>query len=131
MTSLVTPTAAGTVDFSAFRLALKQEQLVDLFNEWYGKDRYEDEHGGISGRDKKFGSAWRKHLSAQHHSRTRRTVEAVEAFAKEKQILPMEACIALQPAYEAVKCSVGNFVKNCQENGLLKKKGQRGKQKKK
>lgn len=126
---MIDPKAA---DHSNYRMTVKHHNLLAVYNEWYGLDEYSDDYGGIAGRDKLFkGAIWRTHLNSMQHSRTGRTVKAIEAFASEKNVSPEEASTSLQPAFEACKLSVGNFVKHCQEAGLLPKKKGRGKQAKK
>ena len=121
---------ADAVDHRQFRMAPRHEKLTDLYNECCGLDRFHDPHGGMCGRDKSFGSKWRRHMSGRekaHYSRTRRTLAAVESFAAQHKIEPLEACVALQVACESSRCSVANFVKYCQGEGLLTKKMARGK----
>lgn len=116
-----------------FRMRVKHDTLLNVYSEWKGLGAFEDEYGGIAGRDalfKKQGASWRQHLNGMHYSRTKRTVEAIEAFAEQENISPAQACTLLQTAFEASKCSVGNFVKHCQGIGLLSKKQARGRKKK-
>ena len=112
----------------SFRMVPKHNRLTDLYSEWCGLGRYKDDYGGIAGRDKLYKGRWRKHLHAMHYSRAKRTVAAIEEFAKQHELQPLEACSSLEPAFEASKFSTGNFVQHCQAEGLLKRRKARGHQ---
>jgi hypothetical protein len=57
----------------------KHQSLVRLWNEWNRLDEFEDEYGGICGREKQFGSKWRNcgKVYCQHFSRTKRVIKAI------------------------------------------------------
>jgi hypothetical protein len=59
-------------------------------------------------------------------SRTKRTVEAVEEYARINTLDVYEAAERLQLTYTTCKHSVANFVKWAQQNNLLGKKKARG-----
>jgi Transcriptional activator of glycolytic enzymes len=115
-----------------YRMRPKHATLADWYDEWVGAGDFEDGFGGIEGRNKKYGSKWRKHLNVQHYSRTCRVVKAIRAFAEEQRMDTHDACATLQHHYKnTAKCSVGNMVKYVNSMGLLQKGKARGKQMKK
>lgn len=118
---------------SNYRMRIKHDGLDTICSEWHGLNEFADECGGIAGRDllfQKQGPSWYQHLNPMHHSRNKRTVEAIQKFAEQENASPFEACAVLQPAFEASKCSVGNFVKHCQAINPPPKKQSRGWKKK-
>jgi Transcriptional activator of glycolytic enzymes len=58
----------GESKLSNYRMSKKHKTLEDMWDEWNGTGRFEDNFGGIKGRNKKCGSKWRKHLEVQHYS---------------------------------------------------------------
>jgi len=121
-------TLDGT-DHSTYRMVARHKSLADLYEEYHGVGRYHDDHGGIKGRDAKFGAKWRKHLNAQHYSRTKRVVEAIEKHSE--RFDSVETAIGfLEDLYQTTcKKSVSLMVTACQEKGLLEKKKPRGNKK--
>ena len=107
-----------------------RKSLLEVYEEWYGLGDFEDGMGGVAGRDKKFGSKWRKHIESNHYSRSKGVVAAIEVHAKQKRITPADACSELQMAFLAVKCSIGLFRSHCQNIGLLAKGKRRGRKSK-
>jgi hypothetical protein len=109
-------------------MVTRHKSLADLWEEWHGVGTYYDAFGGIKGRDEKLGSKWRKHLNAQHHSRTKRVVEAIEKHSE--RFDSVETAIGfLEDLYQTTcKKSVSLMVTACQAKGLLAKKKPRGKQ---
>jgi len=105
----------------------KHNSLVGLLSEWVGVGDYQDDFGGIEGRNQKFGASWRKHLVAFTYSRTERTVKGIREYAQQRGLLDFDACRELQKVYEARKCSVSNMVNYFMEQGLLTKRKPRGK----
>ena len=86
--------------------------------------------GGIRGRNKEFGTKWRKHLDPQHYSCTARVVAAIEKYAADKDVPWGNAIEDLEKVYVDCKKCVANMVFACQDMGLLNKKASRGKFKK-
>jgi len=121
---------SDSTDHSTYRMVSRHKTLADLYEEWYGVGRYHDEYGGIKGRDATFGAKWRKHLNAQHYSRTKRVVEAIDTHSEKFD--SVETAIGfLEDLYQTTcKQSVSLMVTACQEKGLLAKKKPRGGNKK-
>ena len=116
-------------EITSYRLPSKPLSLEDLWNSWHGCGQHHCQHGGVIGRNKKFGAKWRKHIPPAHYSRCCRSVKAIEAYAKDKRIKVEEAVAHLDPIFQE-ECgkSVYNFVEKMQEQGMLKKAAKRGKQ---
>jgi hypothetical protein len=105
----------------------KHKLLVDLMSEWVGAGDFEDEFGGIEGRNNKFGASWRKHLVSYMYSRTERTIKGIRAYAQHNRITDFDACEELQAVYEKQKYSVANMVNYFTQVGMLTKRKPRGK----
>jgi hypothetical protein len=58
----------GESKLSNYQMSKKLKTLEDMWDEWNGTGRFEDNFGGINGRNKKYGSKRRKHLEVQHYS---------------------------------------------------------------
>lgn len=48
-------TNSGTARLS---MVPKHRTLMDLWDEWHGVGRFEDQHGGVKGRETKFKNKW-------------------------------------------------------------------------
>ena len=123
------PAEVDPVKLTAYRMAQKHTSLQNLYNEWFGLDKYADEYGGICGRNLKFGKAWRRHLNGQQYSRTSRIVEGIEKYADNKIMGPADAISCLEKDYVASGMSIAKLVRKWQQDGLLpkgKKRGVRG-----
>jgi Transcriptional activator of glycolytic enzymes len=112
---------------ATYRMKPKHRSLTDLYAEWVGDGEFADGYGGISGRNKRFGARWRKHLVSYIYSRTERTVKGIMAFAEQEDITVYDACERLQESFVKCKYSVANFVVYLTSVGLLTKKKPRGK----
>ena len=115
--------------FLVYSMVLKHKTLSDLIDEWRGEGLFDDGTGGIKGRDKAHGTKWRQHINKQHYSRTKRVAIALEEHARNNNRNVKEVCHEFQKTYEELSCSVANLVRAFQEQGLIQKKGARGKQK--
>lgn len=127
----------NTPDHSSFRLTAKHQSLFDLWDEWHGVGKYQDDYGGIEGRNKQFGKRWRSHFDASHYSRNKRIVEGIEAYAQktigtgaENEKTTGDVLAEWDPLYQAAKCSVASLVTALQRDGKLTKMKQRGSSKK-
>jgi len=76
-----------------------RKSLHEVYEEWHGLGDFDDGMGGVAGRDKKFGTKWRKHVESNHYSRSKGVVAAIEEYSKQKRILPAGACSELQMSY--------------------------------
>ena len=104
----------------------KHKSLQELWNEWYGLEEYFDEHGGINGREAKYGSKWRKGLiNSQQFSRTQRIIKGIRNYSISKQVGDNEAIALLEDAFQDCKCSAYNFVRHLQQEGFITKQGNR------
>jgi hypothetical protein len=84
-----------------------------LLSEWIGCGDFQDQFGGIEGRNKKFGAKWRKHLPKYIYSRTKeRTIKGmIRAYAKQrKKVSDIDACREMQQVYEQKKRNVKKMV---------------------
>jgi hypothetical protein len=114
----------------SYRMKPKHKLLSQLYDEWIGEGDFHDGYGGIEGRNKEFGSRWRKHLTAYVYSRTERTIKGIRAYAQcHNNMDPHEACRQLQEIFEKERCCISNMVSYFTSNGYLKKKQPRGKRK--
>jgi Transcriptional activator of glycolytic enzymes len=111
-----------------YRMRPRHQRLIELYQEWIGAGDFQDDHGGIEGRNKKFGAKWRQHLTTYVYSRTERTIKGIRAYADRKGISAYDACEQLQEQYEKhCKCSVANMVTYFTSKDLLTKRKPRGK----
>jgi hypothetical protein len=126
-TIITTDTPAGTSTYvdsiepaalfevnNFFRMKAKHSSLTGLMKEWFGLVEYADPLGGIQCRIDKCKSTtkWRKQcmIHPQHFSRTRRSVKAVEEFARQHGIDKMSAALKLEGAFSTCDKSVDGFV---------------------
>jgi hypothetical protein len=58
----------------------KHNSLSSLYQEWYGIGVHKDSLGGVAGRDRRFGTRWRKDINRQHYSRVKRIVVTIDAM---------------------------------------------------
>ena len=106
----------------------KHRCLQDVWNEWYGLDSFYDIYGGIKGREKTFGTAWRKGVVTNHHfSRTKRSIGGIRQFCRDNKLDPKEAIALLEDTFIESKFSIYNFLMKLQSKGLVKTKRSRGK----
>ena len=97
----------------------KHLTLSSLYDEWFGGGEFAtDHHGGIEGRNKEFGTKWRKHLNQMQYSRAMRCVKAIQKYAEEQHMDDFDACVTLQTKYEACKCSPAKVVDLCKSEAL-------------
>jgi hypothetical protein len=125
--NLVSQDASEQQEHKTYRMKLKHKSLVDLLSEWIGVGDYEDEYGGIEGRNKKLGASLRKHFVSYTYSRTERTVKGIRTYAEQRDITDFDACRELQEAFEQQRYSVANMVTYFTGIGLLTKRKPRGK----
>ncbi|MGL5915852.1 MAG: hypothetical protein ACRCZG_06290 [Culicoidibacterales bacterium] len=112
----------------AYRMTPKHFRLTEMYAEWVGEGDFHDEFGGIEGRNKKFGSQWRKHFPAHTYSRTERTIKGIRAYANENNMSAYDACECLQHQYEhKCKMSIAKLVDYFISMSWLKKQKPRGK----
>ena len=112
-------------------MCCRHKSLQDVYNEWYGLDSFYDVYGGIDGREKQFGTSWRKNTVSNHHfSRTKRCIIGITQFASENKMSHLEAVATLEESFKGCKCSVYNFVQQLKSTGLISTKASRGKSKK-
>jgi Transcriptional activator of glycolytic enzymes len=117
---------------STFRMKAKHNTLTDLWQEWFGLGEWEDEFGGVAGRNEKFGAKWRKEAKAldkSQYSRTNRVIVAVSSSAHARGLQPEDVVAEWEPVFSACKQSVANLVRALQELNILPKKKARGKKK--
>jgi hypothetical protein len=109
-----------------FKMVCKHAFLQGIWDEWHRVGKFPDAEGGIEGRNKAYGCKWRKHIYGQKYYRTSCIVEAITAYARNKNIKPPpSACQAMNLWYLECKRSVEKMVTKCEEKGLLK--GKKGK----
>lgn len=108
----------------------KHKSLLDLWCEWHGEAPFYDKHGGVVGRDEKFGTKWRKGMNPQQYSRTKRVVDGIMQKAKMEGKTCASAAVELDVLFQDEKCSVGKMVEAMKEAGLLEKKKPRGRKRK-
>lgn len=113
-------------DHSGYRMTPNHSSLMNVWNEWFGLDKYEDDFGGIEGRNKKFGSKWRKHLQQSSYSRNCRLIKGISDYAKEQNCQPEEVIAEWEPLFVSCKSSVANMVRALQKAEKITKKASRG-----
>jgi len=111
---------------AAKNMVSKHWFLEELVEEWYGKGCFEDEFGGIEGREKAFKGKWRKKVPGAHFSRTRRVVVGLEKYAADNGVDISAAARHFQGKYEEMSHSVANLVTFFQSECLLPRKKPRG-----
>jgi len=112
-------------------LCSRHKCLQDVYNEWYGLDSFYDIYGGIDGREKRFGTSWRKHTVSSHlFSRTKRCIIGINQFARENNMTPMESVATLEETFAECNFSIYNLVQKLKTRGLVMTKASRGKTKK-
>jgi Transcriptional activator of glycolytic enzymes len=114
---------------SLFTLTAKHRRLGDLWDEWHGLEGFQDEFGGIKGRDERWKSYWRMHLDDQQVSRTRRIIEGIKNYADREGIPNGDAIENLEEVYALNKFSVYKMCEWFKLNHLLDKKAARGRRK--
>jgi hypothetical protein len=107
--------------YQSYKMIFKHQHLQSLYDEWHGTGEFADSLGGIEGRNKKFGTKWRKHLSQMQYSRSMRIVKAIKNYAEENTMTEAEACEQLQLHYEACNRSPAKFVDWCKSQGMVER----------
>ena len=115
-------------DHKSFRLPSKPQSLRELWEVWFGVGDNYCAHGGVEGRNKKFGAKWRKHIQPAYYSRCCRTIKGIQKYALESHEMHDDAIAKLESLFNECNNSVFNFVEVMQERGYLKKAAKRGKQ---
>ena len=109
----------------------RHKSLQDVYNKWYRLDLFYDVYRGIKGREKQFGTSWKKNTVSNHHfSRTKRCIIGISQFAKENKMSQIEAVVTLEETFIECKYSVYHFVQKLKSTGLISTKASRGKSKK-
>ena len=124
-------TADTESDWTKYLVA-KHQSLLGLYNEWHGLEEYEDQFGGIKGREDRFGASWRRGtVNSKQFSRTKQVIDAIAKFAEEGSMPELEAVAFLEEDFvDGCKCSVTAFVKNLKKRGLVTERPPRFKKKK-
>jgi len=113
-----------------FRMASKHNNLSEMWDEWHGCGKWsEDIHGGIKGRNKKYGPKWRRmsSITNQHHSRTKRIIDAIALNACRNKVPVSEVINGYEDAFAQCNRSVAAFVKFLQDTGSIPRQKSRGK----
>jgi hypothetical protein len=105
----------------------KHSSLTSLYKEWYGNDEFDDDFGGVDGRNKMYGCKWRAHIDRQHYSRAMRIVQAIDVTAQENGAVSWQGAVAeLEPNFQEANRSLANMVKKLEEKGIIGKGKTRG-----
>lgn len=112
-----------------FRLRSRHDSLRSLWNEWHGSEALFDKYGGVDGRNKKYGAAWRRHLNKTQYSRNKQIVSGIMASAKRLECYPEHLMDEWQSIYEQCSLSPGVFIRKMQADGIFVKKAAQGKSK--
>jgi hypothetical protein len=99
----------------------KHSSLSSQYKEWYGHDEFDDDFGGVDGRNKMYGCKWRTHIDRQHYSRAMRIVQAIDVTAQQNSVSWQEAVAELEPICQEANRSLANMVKKLQEKGIIGK----------
>jgi Transcriptional activator of glycolytic enzymes len=97
-----------------------------LYEEWFGLGMHDDGKGGVAGRNKAFGSKWRKHLDRQHYSRTSRIIQAIEMVMANNHCTWQHAVAEIEPLWKDSNRSLSKMVLKLQEKGYIAMKQKRG-----
>ena len=111
----------------------KHGSLHSLWDEWHGLNDFEDQFGGVKGREKKYGSKWRNKgmVNPQHFSRTKRVIAGIIAFAEREHIRQREAVARLDDLFcNTCKCSLAKMVEELKSMELIDERAPRFKKKK-
>ncbi len=111
---------------SSFTMVPKHKTLQEMWNEWHGKGKYKDSHGGIAGRNIKFGPKWRQHLPTGRYSRTSRIIKMIESKSQADKCSIKKTLEKLQPLFDECHCRLAVMVTKCQELGYIPKQKPRG-----
>jgi ribosome assembly protein YihI (activator of Der GTPase) len=109
-----------------YRMQMKHPSLASVWREWFGLEEFEDEYGGINGRNKMFKAKWRQHLNGTSYSKVSQLIKGVNAYAVSNRLQPEAVIAEWEGIFTACKHSVNNMVKALQDLGKLKKLKQRG-----
>ncbi|CAB9528452.1 Transcriptional activator of glycolytic enzymes [Seminavis robusta] len=114
----------------SFFMRPKHQTLSAMLDEWIGRADFQDELGGVEGREQQWKNKWRLHWSAAqsaHYSRTKAIITGIRAYGKLHSMSEDDACAALQDTYKKqCKCYVSKMKDYMQENNLTEKKARRG-----
>ena len=113
----------------------KHPSLDHLWCEWFGLDVFEDDYGGLAGREAKFGTQWRNKGSVSPHqfSRTNRVIVGIKAYAAYHSINSRLAVSQIEDLFqqkERCNCSVSKIVIALQAMGFIAKREPRPSKKK-
>lgn len=109
-----------------------QENLVDLWCQWFGVAQCQDVHGGVPGGTKQFGKEWHKasgHLSGSALAHEQ-CDQSCHSQSPQNKGPPVDVIANWQPIHKASNCRVLTFVDGLIELGKIQKKKARGKLKK-
>ena len=111
-------------------MVIKHSCLMNLYNEWHGLQEFEDDYGGVGGREDRFGSKWRKGLvTPQQISRTKRVIVGIREYGIRQSLPSQQAVMQLEDSFAECKHSVKKFVERLQSMGLVDKRETRVKKK--
>ena len=113
-------------DHSRYKPSMKHTSLMSVWNEWFGREEFKDDYGGINGRNMLHGSKWRKHINATAYSKLSQLIKGINQYAAEQRKPPEDVMEEWNPLFVESKYSVSNFVKAIQALGKFKKLKPRG-----
>ena len=113
-------------DHSRYKPSMKHTSLMSVWNEWFGREEFKDDYGGINGRNMLHGSKWRKHINATAYSKLSQLIKGINQYAAEQRKPPEDVMEEWNPLFVESKYSVSNFVKAMQALGKFKKLKPRG-----
>jgi Transcriptional activator of glycolytic enzymes len=106
---------------------------MDVWNEWFGLGDFCDDHGGIAGRNLRFGAKWRKEapcLDNSQFSRTHRVIKAIGEQAAARNLQPEDIIEEWEAVFDKSKRSLSSFVRGLQALNYIPKKKNRGRKSK-
>jgi hypothetical protein len=117
----------------SYRMPKNFKSIDDIWDWWHGIEMFQDELGGVKGRNKQFGAKWRNHMEGQCYSRTKCIVDAISAYAERNQLRIREATALINDWFvdPTVRQSLTKMKQLCIKKEILKKGKARGNQCKK
>ena len=83
--------------------------------------------GGFSQMEKEHKAGWRKHLDAQHVSRTKWIIEGIRFYKDDKYLETQAAISELEPIFQEEGRSIAKMVRRMQSEGWLQTREPRAK----
>ena len=114
---------------ATFQLRAKHSCLIDVWNEWFGYGEFADDHGGVAGRNAKFGKKWKREAPCLDHSqfsRTQRVIAAISSQSVVRNVQPEDVIEEWEILYERCNKSLGLFVRGLQQLHYIPKQKTRG-----